>query len=214
MKKFLIIYAVLSILCVLPVAAQTSGKRLYYPSAAAEKAAPVISSEKEFLAAAKDGQQEAILKLKESAWLLATDKFGNNCFHLAKDAPTLQALAAAVRRLSPEQSFSIISRLRNQRNNMGETPLMAHINYGKADTFRLLYEGSELAGAIREAKSVSTGGALLEVAEIKEGVVLSLAKDNSGRTVAQAAQANYNRPGMSRVVEFFRQEAPYLFEAI
>ncbi|MBR4681799.1 MAG: hypothetical protein IKP06_00620 [Elusimicrobiaceae bacterium] len=214
MKKFLIIYAVLSILCVLPVAAQTSGKRLYYPSAATEKAAPVISSEKEFLAAAKDGQREAILKLKESAWLLATDKFGNNCFHLAKDAPTLQALAAAVRRLSPEQSFSIISRLRNQRNNMGETPLMAHINYGKADTFRLLYEGSELAGAIREAKSVSTGGALLEVAEIKEGVVLSLAKDNSGRTVAQAAQANYNRPGMSRVVEFFRQEAPYLFEAI
>lgn len=214
MKKIFIIYVALSILGVLPVAAQISGKRLYYPSATVAKAAPVISSEREFLTAAKNGEQEAILRVNDSSWLLATDKFGNNCFHLAKDTSTLQALAATIRRLSPEQSFSIISQLRNQRNNMGETPLMAHINYGKADTFRLLYEGSELAGAIREAKAVSTGGALLEVAEIKEGVALSFAKDNSGRTVAQAAQANYNYPGMSRVVEFFQREAPYLFGTI
>ena len=211
MKKSFIVYVALSILCFLPFGAQASTQRLYYSTATTERVTLTISSEEAFLVAAKEGRKEAIIQMKGSAWLLATDKFGNNCFHLAKDASTLQVLAAAVRRLEPKQSFLIISQLRNQRNNMGETPLMAHINYGKADTFRLLYEGSELASAIREAKAVNTGGALLQVAEIKEGVVLSLAKDNSGRTVAQAALANYNYPGMGEVIEFFRHEASYLF---
>lgn len=168
----------------------------------------------QFLQAAKKGDATFFYTLKDSSVLLAKDKFGNNAFHLAKNASTVQAIAAAVRRLGRKEGFpylKVLSRLRNQRNNTGETPLIAHINYGKADTFFLFYEGSDVADAIQKANAVNAGGALAEVAGIKEEVARSYAVDNSGRTVAQAALANSSAPGMKEVVRFFAKNAPYLF---
>ena len=166
-----------------------------------------VAAAEELFRAAREGDVESIARVKNISVLLMQDKFGNNCFHLAKDARTLQALAGVVRQLKPTQAVSIISQLRNQRNRMGETPLMAHINYGKSDTFFLLYKRSDLAAAITQAKGVDKGGALSPTAEIQKGVVISLSKDNSGRTVAQAAKAN----GVTNAVAFFEKNAPYLF---
>lgn len=173
----------------------------------------VVSKTDQFLQAAKEGNTAFFTTLQDGSVLKAKDKFGNNAFHLAKNAATVQAIAAAVRRLSGEGFFpyEVLALLRNQRNNVGETPLMAHINYGKTDTFQLLYEGSELAQAIRDTEAINIGGALASVAGIKESVVRSMACDNSGRTVAQAAQVNRLVPGMGHVVQFFEKHAPYLF---
>ena len=171
-----------------------------------------ITSADDFLAAVSRGDTVVLSHVTDVSFLTATDKFGNNCFHLAKDALTLQTLAAAVRRLVPEDSFNFISNLRNQRNDMGETPLMRHIMYGRTDTFELLYKNSDLARAIRNVQTVDKGGALNLAADVmKTQTVLPLSKDNSGRTVAQAALANRDLPGMASVVRFFEQNAPYLF---
>ena len=165
----------------------------------------------EFLEMVKDGDVDGIASLQDISLLSAKDKFGNNCFHLAKDAATLQALARTVRRLTPQTMDETFAHLRNERNEMGETPLMTHVSYGKASTFFLLYKGSELETNIRQVQAVDKGGALSQTANIRKKVVLALSKDNSGRTVAQAALANISEPGMSRVEAFFKANAPYLF---
>lgn len=168
-------------------------------------------SEENFLNMVKEGDVDAISKVQDIALFQANDKFGNNCFHLAPDAATLQALAGVVRRLNPALLEETFSRLRNERNDMGETPLMAHVSYGKAETFFLLYRGSELEMNIRQVQAIDKGGALSSAASIRKGVVVALSKDMSGRTVAQAALANADKPNMSRVINFFRANAPYLF---
>jgi len=168
----------------------------------------------QLLSFAKEGDVTSINALAERAkngsYLMSVDKFGNNAFHLAKDAQTVQAVAAAVRQTYKKDFVAKIGTLRNQRNQSGETPLMAHINYGKADTFFLLYVGSDLQKAVNAVKAVNKGGALDITTEIKKGVVLSLAQDASGRTVAQAARANASADGMQRVINFLTEEAPYL----
>lgn len=176
----------------------------------APKPQPAQLTQELVFEAAQNGDGLTLSRITDKALLTATDKFGNNVFHLAKNAATVQTLAAVIRRIDSEQYKETIEFLRNQRNQSGETPLMAHINYGKTDTFRLLYEGSELAAAIRAANAVDKGGALRAAADVKKGVAVSLAKDNSGRTVAQAAVANADVPGMKRIVEYFTYNAPYL----
>lgn len=165
------------------------------------------------LTAAKNGDVARINTLGEQArradFFLATDKFGNNVFHLAKDAQTIQVIAYWIRQ-NDKNFASTISQLRNQRNQFGETPLMAHINYGKADTFMLLYTGSDLEQSVRDANSVNKGGALNAAATIKIGIARSKAT-SGGRTVADAARANIQMPGMDKVVVFFEKHAPYLF---
>lgn len=193
------------------VAQGTSSRRQEMLQRYARKSAvkQVLTAE-QFLEVARKGDTDAIASVTQLDFFKQTDKFSNNCFHLAKDAATVQALAAAIRRL--DNNFQAeIKRLRNQRNDMGETPLLAHINYGKADTFALLYEGSDLAEAVREVRLVDKGGALSVTASIKKGIARSLSQDISGRTVAQAALANMEQPGMASVVEYFQIHAPYLF---
>ena len=210
---FLLVFALLvPAVQAAPVTAQTGASRRqimlqrYATKAAVTKA---LTAEG-FLEAATKGDTETIFSVKDITLFDQTDKFSNNCFHLAKDEATLQALAAVIRRLDENNSRRIIRQLRNQRNNMGETPLMRQINLGKAQMFEPLYRGSELAESIRETRSVSKGGALNIPAKIKEGITKSLSKDNSGRTVAQAALANINEPGMDKVVAYFEEHAPYL----
>ena len=40
--------------------------------------------------------------------------------------------------------------------------------------------------------------------------VVKMSKDNSGRTIAQAARDNASVPGMDKVVAFFNENASYL----
>ena len=166
------------------------------------------------LEAVKKGDMKSIENVRDLNQLFAKDKFGNNCFHLAPNAATLQALATSVRRLAPEQINPVLAKLRNERNNSGETPLMAHINAGRTETFRLLYQNSELESLIKEVQRVDKGGALSETAQIKRNEAIIASQDNSGRTVAQAAQAMVNSriggEGMEKIVLFFKRHAPYL----
>ena len=180
---------------------------------AAEQHSGVIGpvTVEKFFEAVRKGNTDFILTLTQPELFVQTDKFGNNCFHLAKDAATIQMLSAMMRRLDNQNFREHIRALRNQRNDMGETPLMAHINYGKADTFKLLYEGSDLADAIRSARAVDKGGALGDTAKIKKGIARAKSKDASGRTVAQAALANADKPGMGQVIAYFETYADFLF---
>lgn len=167
----------------------------------------------QFLTAAKAGDIARLNELGERArgasFFLVTDKFGNNAFHLSKDAQTIQVIAYWIRQCD-NHFTDTISTLRNQRNQFGETPLMTHINYGKTDTFQLLYTGSQLEKAVRDAKSANKGGALSVTAGIKNGIVRSYSQDNSGRSVAEAARANSHVPGMDKIIAFFAKNAPYL----
>ena len=167
------------------------------------------------ISASKNGEVEAITswagKATQGAALLGTDKFGNNVFHVAKDASTVQALAAAVRTLYKNDYASKIAQLKNHRNKVGETPLMMHIGYGRTDTFYLFYNGSELETAVKNAQAVDKGGLLSDVAQIRKGEVHRLAQDNSGRNFCQAARdglAYYSN--LQEVVAFCAQETPYL----
>jgi hypothetical protein len=167
-----------------------------------------------FLAARK-GDTQAISSWAQQATngapLLRTDKFGNNLFHVAKDASTVQALAAAVRTLYKTDYAQKIAELKNQRNKMGETPLMMHISYGRTDTFYLFYSGSLLELAIENVQSVDKGGSLSNVAEIRKDEVRRLAQDNSGRNFCQSARDGISYyPNLQEVVSFCAVNVSYL----
>ncbi len=190
--------------------AQTKADHSRGRQAMVAKYSPKITAE-HFLQAAAKGDTALIARVQDADLLFAKDKFGNNALHLSKNAVTVQAIAAAVRRLMPGRLSDVLNDLLNERNQSGEIPLMAHINYGKADTFKLLYKGTKLAEAIREAKNADKGGAITIAADIKQTTARALSTDKSGRTVAQAALANINEPGMQEIVFFFQTNARYLF---
>ena len=175
-----------------------------------QKYAKKITPE-QFLQAARQADLEVIRQVTTLDVLIATDKFGNNALHLAKNADTIKAIDETILKLAPETAQEISKQLREQRNHMNETPVMTHVSYGKADTFDLLYKGTQLAASIREVRSVDKGGALTITADIKKATTRALCADRSGRTIAQAARANINQPGMQQIVYFFEANARYLF---
>lgn len=168
-----------------------------------------IRTEQDLLQAVANGNLYTLRTLEDSSLLTATDKFGNNCLHLAKDATTLKVLTERIQVVA-DKGEATLKHLRDQRNHAGETPLMAHINMGQADTFMLLYQGSSLENSIHQAQQTKQG-ALRVIFNIKKAIVLENSKDNSGRTVAQAAKANAQAANMQHVIRFFQIEAPYLF---
>ena len=162
----------------------------------------------EFLKAVSKGDTALIGQVKDLALLKAQDKFGNNCFHLAKNKVTLLTIAAVARQLNEEDYLTTFQALRDQRNHMGETPLMYHINIGKTEMFEELYRGSSLQNAIRTANAVNNkGAALVNTANVRIKLARQEGSDFSGRTVADAAKAN----GLQEVVQFFENHAPYMF---
>ena len=170
-----------------------------------------ITSEKDFLEAIQQKDAFSISFMTDKTFLLATDAYGNNCFHLAKDAATINALAAAIRRLEGDKAASIIKLLRNQRNKTGETPFMYHINSGRASTFRLLFKGSDLDLAIEKIKpNLNVSGALTLAVSVEQTRIREESRDKSGRTLMQAAQANKGVPGMDKVIQYLEEQAPYL----
>ncbi len=207
MKK--ILWVLLAALCVGSVQAAplviTTGSRR---QAMVEKYGVKKISADEFLKAVAKGDRALISQVKDLAVLKAQDKFGNNCFHFAKDKVTLLAIAAVARQLDQEDYLTTFQQLRDQRNHMGETPLMYHINIGQTEMFEELYRGSSLQNAIRTANAVhNKGGALVNTANVRIKLARQEGSDYSGRTVADAAKAN----GLQEVVQFFENHAPYMF---
>ena len=207
MKK--ILWVLLVALCVGSVQAApsvfTAGSRR---QVMVEKYGVKKVSADEFLKAVTKGDTTLIGQVKDLAVLKAQDKFGNNCFHLAKNKVTLLAIAAVARQLDQEDYLTTFQELRDQRNHMGETPLMYHINIGQTEMFEELYRGSALQNAIRTANAVNNkGAALINTANVRIKLARQEGSDYSGRTVADAARAN----GLQKVVQFFENNAPYMF---
>ena len=92
---------------------------------------------------ARQGDMETLTQLSSKThtgdFLLAKDLYGNNIFHSAKDAHTIQTLAALIRRYYGAKALSQIRLLMDARNQLGETPLHAQINAGHTETFAPIY---------------------------------------------------------------------------
>ena len=70
---------------------------------------------------------------------------------------------------------------------------------------------TDLYKSIMNIKSkLSAGGIVADVAQTEAAEVVKMSKDNSGRTIAQAARDNASVPGMDKVVAFFNENASYL----
>ena len=165
--------------------------------------------------AAQNGNVKAILNFEKRAangsFLLRVGKNGNNVFHVARNAQTFQALAHVLRKFYPNDYKVKIHQMMNQRNSFGETPVQAQINYGRADTFQIAFQYTDLYEKMITVKSkLDKGGIVAEVAKMEASVVIEMSKDGSGRTIAQAARDNASAPGMDRVISFFAEKAPYL----
>lgn len=149
-------------------------------------------------------------------FLNAHDSYGNNLFHVAKDAATVQAIAALIRHFYGPKAIQQITHMLDERNQSGEDPLMAQINAGHADTFRPLYQSSSLRvennaanqqverlrGLPEAIKKRHTGFYCQEI--LKKG-------SSNSRTLVQAAQAQipYN-PDMALVARYIANEMPCL----
>ncbi|OUO57594.1 hypothetical protein [Candidatus Avelusimicrobium gallicola] len=165
--------------------------------------------------AAQNGDVSAILRYGKRAangsFLLRTGKNGNNVFHVARNAQTFQALARVLRDFYPGDYKIKIRQMMNQRNQLGETPVQAQINYGRADTFRIAFPYTDMYDKMMTVKTkLNKGGLIAEVAKTEAAVVVEMSKDASGRTIAQAARDNASAPGMAQVIAFFQNNAPYL----
>lgn len=179
------------------------------------------SLESRFWEAVDKGDIAFIDQLEDAVLLTKTDKFGNNCFHRAKNAATVQALSAAIRRIYKEQAPGILHGLINQKNKtMNETPAQAHLSVGKTDTFALLFASekgtlqasSDLAVAISKLRpTMHLTGPIAISTTLEKERIRSLSQDKAGRTIAQVALANANQPGMDNVIRYFQANAPYLF---
>ena len=138
-------------------------------------------------------------------FLSATDKYGNNLFHVAKNANTVQVLSSLIRRYYGPKTTRKIEQLANARNKLDETPLHAQINAAHADTFRLIYNYTSLKKKNDMARNQLTRlrGADERIYAQHKAIycqdIISAGSAN-GITLLQAAQAQipYN-PQMAQV---------------
>ncbi len=168
---------------------------------------------------ARQGDVKTILQAKAATsgkFLLVKDAYGNNVFHVAKNADTVQAIASLLRHFYAGQTSLQITALVDARNAQGETPLLAQINAGHADTFIPLYTYSTL----KQKNDIATR----QLSRLR-GVSDAIAASNraiyceeirslstvGGRTLLQAAQDQLPyHPQMSSVVRTISQEMPCL----
>ena len=124
------------------LAAQTSQGVDAYLSAPDEYGTPLI------IKLARQGDVKTLQNLAQypatGKFLLATDKYGNNLFHVAKNADTVQVVSSLIRRYFGAKATRKIAQLADTRNKLGETPLHAQINAAHADTFRPIYTYTSL----------------------------------------------------------------------
>lgn len=153
---------------------------------------------------------------KDGKFLLATDTYGNNLFHVAKNANTVQAVSSLIRRYFGAKAPRQIAEMVDAQNKLGETPLHAQINAAHGDTFRPIYTYTSLKkknDIVRNQLTRLYGTDERIFAQHKaiycQGIV-SAASAN-GVTLLQAAQAqiSYN-PQMAQVAGVISQVLPCL----
>ena len=97
---------------------------------------------------ARQGDTQTLQQLTNNVssgeFLLAQDTYGNNIFHVAKNAATIHILSSLVRRFYGANAPKMIAEMMNTRNRLGETPLHAQVNAGHDDTFRPIYNHTSL----------------------------------------------------------------------
>ena len=146
----------------------------------------------------------------------AQDSYGNNLFHVAKNADTVQVIAALIRQAYGTKAPTQITAMVDQKNKLGETPLHAQLNAGHADTFRPLYRHSTL-----KKKNDAANRQLMRLEGVSEDIsnsnrriycqeIRQLGSAN-GRTLLQAAQGQipYN-PQMSALAQNIGRVIPCL----
>jgi len=168
---------------------------------------------------ARQGDVKAILQAKAAAsgkFLLVKDAYENNVFHVAKNADTVQALASLLRHFYAGQTSLQITDLVDARNAQGETPLLAQINAGHADTFAPLYAYSTLKQKNDKVKwqLARLRGVNEEIAAPNRAIYCAeiIKQASAGeRTLLQAAQAQLPyHPEMAHVTRIISQEMPCL----
>lgn len=173
-----------------------------------------VEMSEKFLEAVKKGDVETIGSLeaqaKNPSYLMATDKFGNNAFHLAKDIHTVQAIARSIRNLYKDEFPGKILALKNQTNDSGVIPAVQAIFDLRPAHFFVLLEQTDLKQDILKVKSISRGGALAVAADAKQDKVLAGVQLADGFTAVDFARANRQVQGMDEVVAYFAENAPYL----
>lgn len=176
----------------------------------------------EFLEAVKKGDTQTIAALESraqnGAYLLSTDKFGNNAFHLAQDSFTVQAVARSIRRLYKDEFPARINALKNQTNNSGVIPAVQSVLDRKPGKFFVLLEQSKLEQDIRRVKSLNRGGALGVAFSAVQGEVVKSLQLADGYTVVDFARDPQTQAGMDektagemqKVIAYFAENTPYL----
>ena len=159
----------------------------------------------------KQAQQETT-----GEFLQVRDKYNNNLFHVAKNADTVQVIAALVRKFYGAKAPAQIETMVNQNNALNETPLLAQINAGHVDTFRPIYTYSllrkknetarnQLARLRGSGKEIEGRNKAIYCKEIRQ-----LASAN-GLTLLQAAQGQVPyHPEMIPLVQALPKMIPCL----
>ena len=167
---------------------------------------------------ARQGDAKALAQLKQlpaiGTVLSTKDKYGNNLFHVAKDAKTVHAIASLIRNAEGAKAFQTISSMIDEHNDSGETALFAQINAAHDETFRSLYAYSSLRKENREVRERLNrlrgieGNARDEAALCAR--IRKMASAN-GRTLLQAAQDQvpYN-PQMAPLAQTIKDTLPCL----
>ncbi len=171
---------------------------------------------------ARQGDVKTLLTLTqypcEGKFLLATDKYGNNLFHVAKNADTVHAVSSLIRHFYGAKAPRHIAALADARNSFSETPLHAQINAAHTDTFRPLYMHTTL-----KKKNDVARNQLARLQGADERIVaqhkaiycqdIVVAGSANGITLWQAAQAQipYN-PQMAHVSGMIGRVLPCLVQ--
>lgn len=169
---------------------------------------------------ARQGNIQQLQQLAQQAhngdFLNARDKYNNNLFHVAKNAPTVQAIASLIRTYHGANAIQQIETMVNQRNVLDETPLFAQINAGHSDTFRLLYTPSALkqkndAAKNHLARLQGSDPTIMERNKIIYCQEIRQLASANGFTLLQAAQGQipYN-PKMAPLAQEIAQTIPCL----
>ncbi len=196
------------------LSAQTSQGVDAYLSAPDEYGTPLV------LKLARQGDVKTLQSLAEypstGKFLLATDKYGNNLFHVAKNANTVQVLSSLIRQYYGAKAPRQIEQLANTKNKLGETPLHAQINAAHADTFRPIYRYTSLKKKNDEAtrQLARLQGADERLYAQHKAIYCRNVVDAgsaNGVTLLQAAQAQvpYN-PQMAQVAGMINRVLPCL----
>lgn len=169
---------------------------------------------------ARQGEVQTLLSLtqypSEGKFLFATDKYGNNLFHVAKNADTVQAIASLVRRFYGNNASKQIARLADTPNLLGERPLNAQINAAHADTFRPIYTYTSLKkkNDVARAQLSRLHGADERIFKQNKTIYcqdITAASSAGGQTLLQAAQAQITyHPQMEEVAQMIERIFPCL----